>query len=105
MSGVSLPHAASSLQLIPAINPVSPPFLGRYQNLAIIERKIGTLPKKHPRCTTLLQDSPQTRHAEVEAQAEIRVEAEIEISARVAIEADLGGDAGRGEGRRSARTL
>ena len=30
MSGVSLPHAASSLQLIPAINPVSPPFLGRY---------------------------------------------------------------------------
>ncbi len=33
MSGVSLPHAASSLQLIPAINPVSPPFLGRYQYL------------------------------------------------------------------------
>ena len=35
MSGVSLPHAASSLQLIPAINPVSPPFLGRYQELGL----------------------------------------------------------------------
>ncbi len=34
MSGVSLPRAASSLQLIPAINPVSPSFLGRYPGIA-----------------------------------------------------------------------
>lgn len=40
MSGVSLPHAASSLQLIPAINPVSPPFLGRYQFILFLSKLV-----------------------------------------------------------------